>query len=75
MIDTPFRRVLAHASPLIVRGYGFLGLHPNHLTYGALLLAMIAALACGTGNTAVALGSWWLGRLLRCRSLLLCVHR
>jgi len=64
MIDTPFRRVLAHTSPLVVRGYGYLGLHPNHLTCGALLLSIIAAIACGSGNTAVALGSWWLGRLL-----------
>jgi phosphatidylglycerophosphate synthase len=62
MIDTPFRRILAHTSPMIVKVYSRLGLRPNHITVGATLTAAAAAVACGAGYTWLALGLWWASR-------------
>ena len=64
MIDTPFRRILAHTSPMIVKVYSRLGLRPNHITAGATLTAAASAVACAAGYTWLTLGLWWASRWL-----------
>ncbi len=64
MIDNPFREFLDKISSPLVHSYQRLGLAPNQLSIGGLLLAILAAVFTANGWIWWALIIWWLGRLL-----------
>lgn len=63
MIDQPFRNMLPQFTGPLIRVYQQFGLTPNHITLGALGLALIATLCTAAGWTWLALFFWWVGRL------------
>jgi phosphatidylglycerophosphate synthase len=63
MIDQPFRNILPRYTNSLVDLYKRLGLTPNQITLGGLVLACMAAFATAHGWVWLALAIWWGGRL------------
>lgn len=64
MIDEPFRKFLPKLTNGLVNFYDKKGLHPNQITIAGFLLAALSAIMVALGLNAIALITWWLGRLL-----------
>lgn len=64
MIDQPFRQWLAGRAGALIALYQRLGLSPNGVTLGGLILGISAAAALARGEDLLALALWWAGRLL-----------
>ena len=63
MIDNCFRKFLAPRVGVLLKLYQRLNIHPNLLSLGGLLFAIISSLFVSQGYFIWALCTWWLGRL------------
>lgn len=64
MIDNPFRRLLPRFVGPLLRLYQWLGLSPHAVTFLGCALGGVTAILVAKGKLILALGVWWLGRIL-----------
>lgn len=64
MIDQPFRQILPGYTQKLIQFYQSKGWTPNQITFASFGIALVAATAVAFNAPILALGLWWLGRLL-----------